>query len=132
MFVLATVSAMIASQAIITATFSIIKQSAALGCFPRVKVVHTSNNIAGQVYIPEINWILMVLCLSITAGFRDTDEIGNAYGNNLFLQIRCSIKQFPLDKNKIIYVFSYCPLVYTCNAVSTFFWVCAGGQVLPS
>jgi KUP system potassium uptake protein len=71
---------MIASQAIITATFSIIKQSAALGCFPRVKVVHTSNNIAGQVYIPEINWILMVLCLSITAGFRDTDEIGNAYG----------------------------------------------------
>jgi len=80
MFVLATVSAMIASQAIITATFSIIKQSAALGCFPRVKVVHTSNNIAGQVYIPEINWILMVLCLSITAGYRDTDEIGNAYG----------------------------------------------------
>lgn len=71
---------MIASQAIITATFSIVKQSAALGCFPRVKVVHTSNNIVGQVYIPEINWILMVLCLSVTAGFRDTDEIGNAYG----------------------------------------------------
>uniref|UniRef100_A0A7I4FPU7 Potassium transporter n=2 Tax=Physcomitrium patens TaxID=3218 RepID=A0A7I4FPU7_PHYPA len=79
-FVLATISAMIASQAIITATFSIVKQSAALGCFPRVKVVHTSNNIVGQVYIPEINWILMVLCLSVTAGFRDTDEIGNAYG----------------------------------------------------
>ncbi|KAG0620420.1 hypothetical protein M758_4G214400 [Ceratodon purpureus] len=79
-FVLATISAMIASQAIITATYSIIRQSAALGCFPRVKVVHTSNNIAGQVYIPEVNWILMILCLSITAGFRDTDEIGNAYG----------------------------------------------------
>lgn len=71
---------MIASQAIITATFSIVKQSVALGCFPRVKIVHTSNNIAGQVYIPEINWILMVLCLLITAGFRDTNEIGNAYG----------------------------------------------------
>lgn len=79
-FVLATLAAMIASQAIITATFSIVKQSVALGCFPRVKIVHTSNNIAGQVYIPEINWILMVLCLLITAGFRDTNEIGNAYG----------------------------------------------------
>ncbi|KAG0593278.1 hypothetical protein M758_1G310600 [Ceratodon purpureus] len=79
-FVLATLAAMIASQAIITATFSIVKQSVALGCFPRVKIVHTSNNIAGQVYIPEINWTLMVLCLLITAGFRDTNEIGNAYG----------------------------------------------------
>lgn len=72
---------MIASQAIISATFSIVRQSVALGCFPRVKIVHTSNNIAGQVYIPEINWILMALCLVITAGFRDTNEIGNAYGN---------------------------------------------------
>ncbi|XP_024370150.1 probable potassium transporter 11 [Physcomitrium patens] len=79
-FVLATVSAMIASQAIISATFSIVKQSVALGCFPRVKIVHTSNDIAGRVYIPEINWILMGLCLVITAGFRDTNEIGNAYG----------------------------------------------------
>lgn len=79
-FVLATMAAMIASQAIITATFSIVKQSVALGCFPRVKIVHTSNHIAGQVYIPEINWTLMVLCLLITAGFRDTNEIGNAYG----------------------------------------------------
>lgn len=73
-------AAMIASQAIITATFSIVKQSVALGCFPRVKIVHTSNHIAGQVYIPEINWTLMVLCLLVTAGFRDTNEIGNAYG----------------------------------------------------
>nr|XP_024390827.1 probable potassium transporter 11 isoform X3 [Physcomitrium patens] len=79
-FVLATISAMIASQAMISATFSIVKQATALGCFPRVKVVHTSNNVAGQVYIPEINWILMVLCLCVTAGFRDTDQIGNAYG----------------------------------------------------
>jgi K+ transporter len=80
MLVLATVSAMIASQAIITATFSIVKQSVALGCFPRVKVVHTSNEFSGQVYIPEVNWILMILCIVITAGFRDTNQIGNAYG----------------------------------------------------
>ncbi|CAK9192836.1 unnamed protein product [Sphagnum troendelagicum] len=80
MFALATVAAIIASQAIISATFSIVKQSVALGCFPRVKIVHTSDQFQGQIYIPEINWILMILCLVITAGFRDTRQIGNAYG----------------------------------------------------
>ncbi|KAI5055862.1 hypothetical protein GOP47_0029383 [Adiantum capillus-veneris] len=80
MFVVATISAVVASQATISATFSIIKQAQALGCFPRVKIVHTSNKMFGQVYIPEINWILMVLCVVITAGFRKTTQIGNAYG----------------------------------------------------
>lgn len=79
-FVIATLAAIVGSQAVITATFSIIKQCHALGCFPRVKVVHTSKHIYGQIYIPEINWILMVLTLAITVGFRDTTIIGNAYG----------------------------------------------------
>lgn len=79
-FVVATLSAIVGSQAIITATFSIVKQCHSLGCFPRVKVVHTSRHIYGQIYIPEINWILMVLTLAITIGFRDTTLIGNAYG----------------------------------------------------
>lgn len=79
-FIIATVAAIIASQATITATFSIIKQSLALGCFPRVKVVHTSKDFSGQIYIPEINWILMVLCIIVTAGFNNTTQIGNAYG----------------------------------------------------
>ncbi|XP_039009868.1 potassium transporter 4-like [Hibiscus syriacus] len=65
-FVIATLAAIVGSQAIITATFSIIKQCHALGCFPRVKVVHTSKHIFGQIYIPEINWILMILTLAIT------------------------------------------------------------------
>ncbi|MCO5601955.1 hypothetical protein L7F22_056082 [Adiantum nelumboides] len=80
MFAVATISAVVASQATISATFSIIKQAQALGCFPRVKIVHTSNRMFGQIYIPEINWILMVLCLVITAGFQKTTQIGNAYG----------------------------------------------------
>ncbi|KAL5581488.1 hypothetical protein UlMin_013930 [Ulmus minor] len=79
-FVIATLAAIVGSQAVITATFSIIKQCHALGCFPRVKVVHTSKHIYGQIYIPEINWILMILTLAITIGFRDTNLIGNAYG----------------------------------------------------
>ncbi|KAG9128924.1 hypothetical protein Leryth_009655 [Lithospermum erythrorhizon] len=79
-FVIATLASIVGSQAIITATFSIVKQCHALGCFPRVKVVHTSKNIYGQIYIPEINWILMIITLAIAVGFQDTTEIGNAYG----------------------------------------------------
>lgn len=70
----------IASQATISATFSIIKQAIALGCFPRVKVLHTSKDFSGQIYIPEINWILMVLCIIVTVSFDTTPQIGNAYG----------------------------------------------------
>ncbi|KAL9271171.1 Potassium transporter 4-like protein [Drosera capensis] len=79
-FVIATLAAIVGSQSVITATFSIVKQCHALGCFPRVKVVHTSKHILGQIYIPEINWILMILTIVVTAGFRDTTLIGNAYG----------------------------------------------------
>ncbi|GLJ28770.1 hypothetical protein SUGI_0567290 [Cryptomeria japonica] len=77
---IAILASVVGSQAIITGTFSIIKQCTALGCFPRVKVVHTSNKIYGQIYIPEINWILMTLCLAVTVGFRDTKRMGNAAG----------------------------------------------------
>lgn len=78
--VIAILAAVVGSQAIITGTFSIIKQCSALGCFPRVKIVHTSSKIHGQIYIPEINWILMLLCLAVTIGFRDTKRMGNASG----------------------------------------------------
>lgn len=79
-FIVATLASIVGSQAIISATFSIVKQCSALGCFPRVKIVHTSQNIIGQIYVPEMNWILMILCLSVTIGFRNTTLIGNAYG----------------------------------------------------
>eukprot|EP00250_Pteridium_aquilinum_P011465 c20089_g1_i3 orf=167-1954(-) len=79
-FVVGTLASIVGSQAVISATFSIIKQCHALNCFPRIKVVHTSKQLLGRIYIPEINWILMVLCLAVTIGFRDTTAIGNAYG----------------------------------------------------
>ncbi|WOL19869.1 hypothetical protein Cni_G28671 [Canna indica] len=77
---IAILAAVVGSQSVITGTFSIIKQCSALNCFPRVKIVHTSSKIGGQVYIPEINWILMLLCLAVTIGFRDTKHLGNAQG----------------------------------------------------
>ncbi|XP_031124764.1 potassium transporter 6-like [Ipomoea triloba] len=78
--VIAILAAVVGSQAIITGTFSIIKQCSSLGCFPGVKIVHTSSKIHGQIYIPEINWTLMLLCLAVTIGFRDTKRLGNASG----------------------------------------------------
>ncbi|KAK9684131.1 hypothetical protein RND81_10G188400 [Saponaria officinalis] len=77
---IAILAAVVGSQAVITGTFSIIKQCSALGCFPRVRIIHTSSKRHGQIYIPEINWILMVLCLAVTIGFRDTKHLGNASG----------------------------------------------------
>ncbi|KAG7025572.1 Potassium transporter 5, partial [Cucurbita argyrosperma subsp. argyrosperma] len=79
-FVVAVLASIVASQAMISGTFSIIQQSLSYGCFPRVKVVHTSSKYEGQVYISEVNYLLMFACLGVTLGFKDTTRIGNAYG----------------------------------------------------
>ncbi|XP_059625739.1 potassium transporter 5-like [Cornus florida] len=80
MFGVSILASIIASQAMISGTFSIIQQSLSLGCFPRVKIVHTSAKYEGQVYIPEVNYLLMLACVGVTVGFRTTTKIGNAYG----------------------------------------------------
>lgn len=82
-FIVATFAAVVGSQAVISATFSIIGQCCALNCFPAVKIVHTSSKVYGQIYIPEVNWILMCLCLAVTIGLRDTNMMGHAYGTYL-------------------------------------------------
>ncbi|KAL5976229.1 hypothetical protein ACLOJK_041881 [Asimina triloba] len=80
MFVIAVLASIIASQAMISASFSIVKQSMALACFPRVRVVHTSNKKEGQIYIPEINLLLCLACIFVTAFFKESANMGNAYG----------------------------------------------------
>ncbi|KAH7857336.1 hypothetical protein Vadar_011443 [Vaccinium darrowii] len=79
-FVIATIAAIIASQAMISASFSCVKQSMALGCFPRLKIIHTSRRLMGQIYIPVINWFLMTMCVLVVATFQSTTDIANAYG----------------------------------------------------
>ncbi|KAL3502150.1 hypothetical protein ACH5RR_036599 [Cinchona calisaya] len=80
MFVIATLAAIVASQSLISATFSIIKQSVALDYFPRVKIVHTSTRQEGEVYAPEVNYILMIICVAVILIFGDGQDIGNAFG----------------------------------------------------
>ncbi|KAK4777645.1 hypothetical protein SAY87_017832 [Trapa incisa] len=78
--VIANVAALIASRTMTTATFSCIKQSTALGCFPRLKIIHTSRKFMGQIYIPAINWFLMAVCVILVCSVSSITEIGNAYG----------------------------------------------------
>lgn len=85
---IANIAALIASRAMTTATFSCIKQSTALGCFPRLKIIHTSRKFMGQIYIPVINWFLLVVCLVFVCSISSVTEMGNAYGNtSLFIYL---------------------------------------------
>nr|GMC99561.1 potassium transporter 4-like [Ipomoea batatas] len=120
-FVIATLAAIVGSQSIITATFSIVNQCNALGCFPRVKIVHTSNHIYGQVYIPEINWILMILTLAVAIGFRNTTLIGNAYG--LACMTVMFITTFLMS---LIMVFVWQRSIALASIFLLFFWVIEG------
>ncbi|WOL00960.1 potassium transporter 5 [Canna indica] len=79
-FIVAISTAIIASQAMISGAFAIIWQSQNLGCFPRVRVYHTSAKYEGQVYIPEVNYALMIACVIVAIAFKKTAKIGNAYG----------------------------------------------------
>ena len=77
---LATVATFIASQAVITGAFSITHQAIQLGFVPRLSIKHTSASEAGQIYIPVINWTLMVAVLILVLTFRDSSNLASAYG----------------------------------------------------
>ncbi|CAN6913791.1 unnamed protein product [Brassica oleracea] len=80
MLIVATGAAIVGSQATISGTYSLIRQAVSHGCFPRVKIVHTSKKFLSQIYCPDINWILMIGCIAVTASFKNQIDIGNAYG----------------------------------------------------
>ncbi|PNH05126.1 Potassium transporter 6 [Tetrabaena socialis] len=83
MLVLATLATIVASQALISGVFSILRQAIVLGAFPPVRVVHTGGRKPGaatQVYVPLANVLLLLLCCAVVAGFRDTVALGKAYG----------------------------------------------------
>jgi KUP system potassium uptake protein len=80
LIILATLAAIIASQALISGAFSLTQQLVQLGYWPRVTIVHTSKQQAGQIYIPEVNTALMVGCLFVVLYFGSVSNIGAAYG----------------------------------------------------
>jgi KUP system potassium uptake protein len=77
---LSTVAACIASQAVISGAFSLTRQAVQLGFCPRLEIVHTSATEAGQIYVPTVNWALMVSVLGLVLGFRSSSALASAYG----------------------------------------------------
>lgn len=80
MVMLATAAAVIASQAIISGAFSLTMQAIQLGFSPRLKVIYTSAGVMGQIYVPLVNWGLMVACIALVLGFRTSSNLAAAYG----------------------------------------------------
>ena len=77
---LATLAAVIASQAVITGAFSVSRQAMQLGYIPRMRIKHTSHDTIGQIYIPGINWLLMTMVLGLVLAFRSSSNLAVAYG----------------------------------------------------
>jgi KUP system potassium uptake protein len=80
MVLLATMATVVASQALISGAFSVTRQGVQLGYLPRVTIIHTSGKTEGQIYIPEVNWLLMLACLALVLGFRSSGDLADAYG----------------------------------------------------
>jgi KUP system potassium uptake protein len=78
--ILATLATIIASQAVITGAFSLTYQAIHLGFLPRLKVVHTSAKQKGQIYVPVVNWILMIATITLVIGFESSSKLAAAYG----------------------------------------------------
>jgi KUP system potassium uptake protein len=77
---LSIIAAVIASQALISGTFSLTRQAIQLGYFPRLKILHTNAEQEGQIYIPLINWMLAIGSIWIVVGFKSSDALASAYG----------------------------------------------------
>ncbi|KAF2227579.1 potassium transporter 5 [Elsinoe ampelina] len=78
--VMAILAAIVASQAIITATFQLLAQAMKLSYIPQLKIIHTSPTFHGQLFIPLANWLLMLGCILVASIYNNTTSLGNAYG----------------------------------------------------
>jgi KUP system potassium uptake protein len=87
---LSTMAAVIASQATISGTFSMTKQAIALGLLPRMRVLHTSESEMGQIYIPAVNWLQLVVVLVAVIGFGSSDNLAGAYGIAVTATMLCT------------------------------------------
>ncbi len=80
MVLLSTMATIIASQAVITGSFSLTRQAIQLGYLPRMKITHTSAAQAGQIYVAPVNWLLMVCTIGLVLGFQSSSGLAAAYG----------------------------------------------------
>jgi KUP system potassium uptake protein len=100
LIILATAATVIASQATISGAFSATQQASRLNLLPRLKVLHTSDVAQGQIYIPLVNWLLLVLVVALVLLFQTSDRLASAYGiavaGDLFLSSVILLISLPL------------------------------------
>ena len=105
---LATAATIIASQAMITGVYSLTQQAVQLGYLPRLKIIHTNPDVRGQIYMPQVNYLLMVCCLALVFHFKSSTNLAAAYGLSvaldmtftslLFFLVARGVWQWPLWK----------------------------------
>ncbi len=100
---LATFATVIASQAVVTGAYSITRQAMQLGFLPRMATIHTSESESGQIYIPFVNWLLMVAVIALVLGFQSSTNLAAAYGiavtgTMLIASIQLTVVMFGLWK----------------------------------
>jgi KUP system potassium uptake protein len=88
--VLSTMAAVIASQATISGSYSMTKQAIALGLLPRMRVMHTSEREIGQIYMPAVNWLQMMVVLGAVIGFGSSEKLAGAYGIAVTMTMMCT------------------------------------------
>jgi len=80
MVALSTMATIIASQAMISGVYSLTQQAIQLGFIPRMRIIHTSEQASGQIYMPTVNWMLMIACLTLVLVFKESTRLASAYG----------------------------------------------------
>jgi KUP system potassium uptake protein len=129
--VIATAATIIASQAMITGVFSLTQQAVQLGFLPRLKIVHTSHDVRGQIFMPQVNFILLISCVALIAAFGSSSSLANAYGLSvclgmflttmLFFGVALKVWKWPLWKALLpCLLFAAVELSYVAGSLSKF------------
>jgi KUP system potassium uptake protein len=87
MIIMATAATIIASQAMITGVYSLTQQAVQLGYLPRLKIIHTNPDIRGQIYMPQVNFMLMVACVALVVTFKTSSNLASAYGLSVSMEM---------------------------------------------
>ena len=87
MIILATAATIIASQAMITGVYSLTQQAVQLGYLPRLKIIHTNPDVRGQIYMPQVNFLLMTACIALVFGFETSSNLASAYGLSVSMEM---------------------------------------------
>jgi KUP system potassium uptake protein len=119
MVALATAATVIASQALISGTFTLIEQAIALNLAPRVLVLHTSDRYKGQVYVPAINTLLAIGCALLVIGFQSSERLASVYGVAITFTMLCTSLTYFVVITRVLHWKRYfaVPLVMTFVAV---------------